>query len=959
MLASRPGVSPRMVGRRAEIAELSRLVELAARQQQPAVALVTGEAGVGKTRLLRELAAQVSDPVRTLAGQAREGDASRPFALVRDAVEDALPADGTLPTALDRWAHPLGHLLTSMIDAPEHPEDPHEHSGEELARAGVALLAELVGSGPAVIAFEDLHWADAESLEVLRRLARSDIPALLVATFRPEDFDRRHPLGVTLGEIERQQPVVHLPVECLSREELAELVELAFGRPVGADVVERLHHRTQGNPFFLEELLASTRPRAGAQGRPAADPATLLDATLPWNTAEAVLRRLDEVDDDARGLLRAAAVLGARVDLDLLAAVIDVEEQRLLALLDELVGAGVLVEHAPDVLAFRHVLMREAVLGELLARERRTIHERALAALAADEDPDPALLAHHALGTGQRREAAAHARVAAERALHRGAPRQALRLADIAVAEYGTDRDLRALATRAAAQVTEFDVAATHAVAWARAATEAGDLAGATTASCELALMRWWADEQEGAWEALGQADRASEADGSPGARARVASVRAHLMLLDARPTEAVKHADHAITLATQAAEPRVRAAARVTKAGGMVDSLDHQDTDDEQEGLLLAGRDEAADLGDLDTRVRALHNLLVPDQPVTIGVEDRRARLADAYDVVDRYGLERFAGKLAVIETHVEALAGHLTAAERSMASARRASLTAIDTSWRTTLEAYLGVETGDLERVVWARDIQAEACRQAPSGSLELDLATIEGWLAAARASPDEAEAALRRAGQTLADGCICTAAAWWALAGQALDAGVDPATVRTLLAEDAPPRAARHEGLIAALHGRLHAAEGDRVGAIDLLKRAAEEPQGERHASTLADTHARLAELLAAEGDRDGARAHATTARTWLADWPGPRRDGIDALLRRLGAGQTVEHELLTSREQEVLRLVTRGCSNSEIAERLFISRKTAATHVSNILSKTGFSSRTQAAAWATREGLVADG
>jgi DNA-binding CsgD family transcriptional regulator len=188
--------------------------------------------------------------------------------------------------------------------------------------------------------------------------------------------------------------------------------------------------------------------------------------------------------------------------------------------------------------------------------------------------------------------------------------------------------------------------------------------------------------------------------------------------------------------------------------------------------------------------------------------------------------------------------------------------------------------------------------------------------------------------------------------------LEAGTPPADVRSLIGDAPPPTSfGKYEAWSDQLEGALLEAEGDLEGAVAALRNALDAPAGWRPASLIADGRLRLARILDRLGRRTEAREQAAIAADLLEGWPGQRRDAALGLLRRLGGGDA--DGLLTARELEVLGLITEGLTNRQIAERLFIARKTAAVHVSNILAKTGLSTRTEAATWALREGLVAGG
>src|SRR6266508_2965401 len=274
MLAGRTGLCPVMVGRGMELARLQRA--LAADETQ--VVLVSGEAGVGKTRLLRELSATLPVGARVLAGQASQGVPARPFQLLLEAI---------------------GPSVSTWRQVPQRLADREE----PLLGAAVALVEDLlIGTGRGVLVFEDLHWADAQSVALFGRLALTpSLGALLVGSFRPEAVDRRHQLVATLADVGRQREITQVALDRLDHHAVAELLAAVYGHPVPFRVAEAMHRRTGGNPFFLEELLVT----AGDT-----DPERLQDLPLPWNLSEAVLRRLDLLDPAQLRVVEAASVPG-------------------------------------------------------------------------------------------------------------------------------------------------------------------------------------------------------------------------------------------------------------------------------------------------------------------------------------------------------------------------------------------------------------------------------------------------------------------------------------------------------------------------------------------------------------------------------------------------------------------------------------------------------------------------
>ena len=233
MLVGRPGLSPVMVGRAAELDRIARLPD---DEDAPSVVLLGGEAGIGKTRLLRELCDRLPPEVSVIAGQADPGALGRPFELLLDAIK----AEARVPP--DQLA---------IVTDSSRPTD-------ERVAAGMAIVVELSRDRQTVVIFDDLHWADAQSVALFDRLAepRSG-PTLVVGTYRPEALTRRHPVADLLPRLERRRAVTHLHLDRLTTSEVGAFLAAVYGRVPSFRVVETLHARTGGNPFFLEELLSA------------------------------------------------------------------------------------------------------------------------------------------------------------------------------------------------------------------------------------------------------------------------------------------------------------------------------------------------------------------------------------------------------------------------------------------------------------------------------------------------------------------------------------------------------------------------------------------------------------------------------------------------------------------------------------------------------------------------------
>lgn len=948
MLVGRTGLSPEMVGRAGELERLARLLGAGG---GPHVALLSGEAGIGKTRLVQELLRTLPAGTPMLAAQAEQGAMGRPFQLLQEAVAPLVASWDGVPDPLARRADALALLLQPVVPALDAVSE-REFSPEELLLAAVDLTRHLAGAGPAVVVFEDLHWADAESLSVFGRLAvTADLPLLLVGTYRPEVLDRRHVTDL-LAAVERQRSVEHLVLARLTEHDVGELLARVYGCPAPPEVTEAMFRRTGGNPFFLEELLVS----AGD-----APIETLPRLPLPVSLGEAVLRHLDGLDALSRRVIDAAAVLGQRVSFDLLAAVTGLGEDELIGVLRGLVGGGLVVEEEPDVFAFRHALTREAVASRLLGRERRRLHEKALVALQEVGSDDWAALAHHAAGANRWDELLAAARAGAAHYLHTGSTWQALRLAELGLEEADDDLELLGVAARAAWSAGLLRSAIDRAEAMRRLAAASGDDVNHSRALRLLARLRWEAGDAEGHRRARDDALAVAERLPPSEELAWVWNLQCESHALAWRTDEARSWAERALDLASEVGSRAVRAAVLVNLGAALLD--DPAGPSDEAVATVLAGVAEAEAVGDHHSVLRGLYNL-AKSVFVLWDRERSRALMERFDDAVVRSGRRDWLAKIHLLRAdwlvHIE---GDLGGGQRELDAAARTQTDHLpgEQGWAAVRQARVHLERGDLDAA--EASIAFAADRLDPSGAEQLLwVAGIRAEIAARRGDLVTAQRHLR---EVLAlateepDLRWLAADPWHRALHAAVRAGLDPATARRLHA-DAPAPEGRSENVDPAwgphLEAALLEAEGDGAGAAAAYA-AALTPNGRvRSPSLAADALQGRARTLLALGRTDEARAAAADAVGLLARWDGWRRREAEALLRRLAApAGSTSGAGLTRREREVAALVAEGLSNGEIARRLYISTKTASVHVSNILTKLGLANRTELAAWAVRTGL----
>jgi DNA-binding NarL/FixJ family response regulator len=332
--------------------------------------LVGGEAGVGKTALVRAFCAETNGGAAVLWGAC-----------------DALFTPRPLGPFLDLAAEANGELGAAV----EAGGGPHEL---------VTALVQAAARRPTIVVLEDVHWADEASLDALRLLSRKVERGKLVvvATFRDDGLEAMHPLQTVIGELATRERVERLTLEPLSREAVA---VLASDAEIDA---EALHRRTGGNPFFVTEVLASG------------------NGAIPATVRDAVLARAGRLSAEARRLLEAVAIVPPHVELELLDELAPDDTDAL----DECLASGILVARSHAV-EFRHELARLAIEESIPPRRRRDLHRRALAVLTAPESgaPDAARLAHHAEAAGDHRAVLEFAVPAAEQAAAVGAYREA------------------------------------------------------------------------------------------------------------------------------------------------------------------------------------------------------------------------------------------------------------------------------------------------------------------------------------------------------------------------------------------------------------------------------------------------------------------------------------------------------------------------------------------------------
>lgn len=938
--------------------------------------LIGGDAGVGKSRLIEELATRLADEnVTVVIGSCvHTAESSLPFAAVTDAVSrlrrhlepDELQLELGGVDVLDRLA-PVARSSSSPGEDESVTVD-----GRSQLQMFEAVRRLLDGAGRrrrVCVVLEDLHWADASTRDLLGYLAThlDGGRVTLVGTYRSDDLSRTHPFRPVLAELRRHPRVRHLSLEPFDRAELAEFATSFLGRPPSSRIVDELLERSGGNPFFATELLDAIE-HGGIRVRP--------------EVSELVMGRIERLSEPTRAVLRVLAVGGQSVPDELLALVAEQPDDVLDHALREAVEQHVIVVVDGDQLRFRHALMQEVVHSTLLPRERKRAHARYATALigapqlAACCGRHHAELAWHHREAGQLRDSLVASIRAADDAMSVLGLAEALGHLvtaievwdDVDDPEGATGTTLRGLLCRAAE--VAYRSGDGRAIQLQQAAIDESVHEPVLVLGPmyeRLGRFLWNLGRHDDAESAYRRAVELLPPDPPTAELAQVLAGLGQLLML----TFGVEEGEAALAEALEVA----RAVGHRRIEGHVLNSIGtelvHSGSFAEGVQKLEEALAIAVEVDDLEDRLRAHVNLasgLFEMGDLATAEQVCRQGIALAEREGDSFSF--------YIESNLRQVltdAGRWEEAMESYRSSRRPDGELAD-SWDLNFLPSLEVRRGN---VVAAQALLAAHHGDAPGG---VDPQTMpEIWRSSAEvalALGDTAEAV-----RAVERGLAMPSALHQQLSLREMAVRIE-ASVAAAGDLQAVERARAH----------LEALE-EQVPPVDVLDGRVHRP-GAFHAQAAA--HLAVADgrddvdawrLAVRRWDAGGFRWHAANARCWLAEallrhgardvarvaldeaivaaesiGARPVVDRARTLLRHAGLDDDATQGVaggavaLTDRELGVLRLVGEGRTNRQIGEELFISPKTVSVHVSRIFQKLRVENRTEAAAAARRAGLI---
>ena len=1001
---NRPILCPKIIGRIPEFAALGLLVEQA-KGGQGHIALIAGEAGIGKSRLVSELKAlAVVEGFLVVQGACFPTDLTYPYAPLLDLLRSLVASNpkASLTAAVETLARDIFPLLPELVPDQTTPLSRLEPEQEKhrLFAVLATFFLYLSTQSPVLLIIEDAHWSDDTSLDFLHYLTRRSAsqPLLLLVTYRHEEIQPE--LSSWLAQLDRERLAHEIRLVPLARNEVDTMLSAIFEerhtsfdmrRFLHGELLDTLYTLTEGNPFFVEETLSSLFAAGdifyvqGYWNRKSGS-----EVSIPQSVQDAVQRRTARVSEAARYVLTLAAVAGRHFDFALLQQLTQYDEHQLLLVMKELVCAQLVVEESADQFAFRHALTRQAIYSQLLTRERRMLHRTIAETMEQQPPVTPDLhledLAYHFYQARDWQKAVVYAQRAGEKALGLYAHRAAIDYftwALEAADQLSLSPTPALYRTRGQAYETlgEFDQAQHDYTQALDAARKMNNRAAEWQSAIDLGFL-WAGRDYAQAETWFRQALILSQALDDPALHARSLNRIGNWHLNVEQPHEALRYHRKALAIFQQ-----------LNDARGIAETLDLLGMTSYLGGDLIGGTayyqqaialfDElgnreglTSSLATLTMRASTYHtDALIAATSLAEVLPDAERAVKVAREIGQRsaesYALLQLGLCLGSQGEYTHALA----ACQQSLHIAEEIE----HRQWQTAAHTMLGgVYDGLLahrqasdhfeQALVLAQEMHSLFWTGMATGYLASvsillhDYARAEALLHTAL-SPDTAI-------QTMAQRMLCCA------------------SVELALAQGHPTRALEIIDQLVA--SAAHGAEGQsslrvlklRGEALVMLQRPVEAEIAFEAAREIATTQGvrpmqwriciALGNLYQAQGRNIEAEQAFATARTLIEELAATITDESlrDNFLQRatamlphsrpLSPKQAAKQAFggLTAREREIAALIAHGKFNREIADVLVLSERTIETHVSNIMLKLNLTSRRQIASWAVERGLTAN-
>lgn len=1004
-----PQATAQLVGRVDELFRLRVALE-SARTGVTTTVFINGESGVGKSRLLAELAAIArSQQVTVLTGAAVEGGEETPFWPIRDALHGLLndPTNGWALEAVDEWSGDLANALPGVRTLPK-PEGREPRGHEPMLDLLFRVVLALSARGPMVVLLDDMHRADRSSRRLLAHLLATltDEPLLFLISYRADGLGGWGAIHDLALELQRSQRATVLHIPPLDRRAVAELMTAEESH-----LVETVWRRSGGNAFYVEELVAAIRE--GSHGA----------TNLPESLQDVIRSRIRTVPESTRSLLRALAVGEEPVAHRLLASVHTAAEDDLLSSLRAAFEADlVVVDSTQPGYRLRHGLLKEIVAADLLPGEVFYLHRRFAEAMEKSSSTDAryvGAMARHWLGAEDWSKSLSYSRAAAqdaERAFAFAEAQEhwmrALMLLGRVEAEANTRASLTERAAEAALLAGDHDQAI---LLIRQRLAEVSQNVGISANTADLDRARLH-DKLGQCTSAAGQTGAAVKAharavsllpaSASPEVRATVIAGHAESLKNVGRYGEGMAAASEALKVA-ESNDLLVVQAQVLPTLGFCLAYLGEPERAVEAvaNGLQAALQSRKPDVI-AAAHVRRAELLCGPLNRLEAGIEAGRA----GADAINDLGLSRtFGVRLQTVMANGLFRMGEWSAAGEVVRAALASSPTgeaAIElrlANCRLLMgQGHLDAAEGELDRVQ-AVDAESLGSRQ------QVPLLTLRAGIALWRRQPalarEHVSRGLEIAGGDCEDVWVVAPLVWHGLRAEAelaesarLHSQVVNMTSVTRLRQQMQgllDASAADDGVRASLLGYLQLCRGEETRAEDISDpeawaRAAATWEANRHPYPTAYAYFRQAEALLYNDARAAGAAAALTKAHSLASAMGANLliNDISNLANRAKVALSPETERqtlsppdtihahspekadparststalasLTPRERDVLREINEGGrTNQQIARRLFISEKTVSVHVSHILAKLGVRSRVQAAMLIERHGTTND-